>query len=215
MKILFTRFLTLFFDLLYHSMAWGYDFVAAFVSLGRWNSWVRAVKLFLVGDRILELGYGPGHLQLSLSRTYYSVSGLDESRYMAQQARRLLKKKNFESHSLVQGKAANLPYVGDYFSSVISTFPTPFIYDPLCIAEIYRVLISTGKLVILLAAEQPGHSLPEKLTRLLFKITGEAAPEEYLLPDITEVFADAGFQVDLNWHTLPVGKLLILECYKP
>ena len=62
------------FHLLYHQFAWTYDFVAAFVSLGRWQDWVDAVVPFMSG-RVLEIGFGPGHLQELLNRQIFRCSG--------------------------------------------------------------------------------------------------------------------------------------------
>ena len=80
------------FHLLYHQFAWTYDFVAAFVSLGRWQDWVDAVVPFMSG-RVLEIGFGPGHLQELLNKQNFPVFGVDESSQMAQKANKLLGKK--------------------------------------------------------------------------------------------------------------------------
>ena len=57
--------LRIFFQLLYHPFAWAYDLVAGLVSLGRWKSWVLC-GLPLLAGRVLEIGFGPGHLQAAL-----------------------------------------------------------------------------------------------------------------------------------------------------
>ncbi|MEW6241946.1 MAG: class I SAM-dependent methyltransferase, partial [Chloroflexota bacterium] len=57
------RLLRVFYHWLYHPFAWVYDFVAAVVSLGRWNEWIMTVMPLIEGTRILELGHGPGPLQ--------------------------------------------------------------------------------------------------------------------------------------------------------
>ena len=69
MKRLLGWFLRFFFHLLYHQFAWTYDWVAAGVSLGRWNEWVRSILPYMQEGRILELGHGPGHLQAELLKT--------------------------------------------------------------------------------------------------------------------------------------------------
>ncbi len=45
------------FRLLYHEMSWTYDIVSHVVSLGQWGAWRRACLPFIVGPRVLELGY--------------------------------------------------------------------------------------------------------------------------------------------------------------
>src|SRR5829696_5663227 len=82
--------LRIFFYLLYHPFAFTYDLVAATVSLGRWKDWVLSVVPFVEGNRILEIGHGPGHLQrVLLSRNLFTV-GIDESAPMGRLARRNL-----------------------------------------------------------------------------------------------------------------------------
>jgi ubiquinone/menaquinone biosynthesis C-methylase UbiE len=78
--------------LLYHQLAWTYDFVTSVVSLGRWSDWVQSALPYLNG-RVLEFGFGPGHLLPSLSENNLPAFGLDESRQMAHLARHLLLKK--------------------------------------------------------------------------------------------------------------------------
>ena len=73
------RLLRFFFKLLYHQFAFAYDFVAATVSVGRWQDWVSSILPFLAGTRILEIGFGPGHLQRHLLRRGLTVVGIDES----------------------------------------------------------------------------------------------------------------------------------------
>jgi ubiquinone/menaquinone biosynthesis C-methylase UbiE len=75
--------------LLYNQFSWVDDFVAALVSLAQWQDWVQSALTYLNG-RVLELGFGPGHLQLSLYEENILAFGLDASRQMAHQSKRLL-----------------------------------------------------------------------------------------------------------------------------
>ena len=69
---LFSRFinhlLKISFHLLYHQLAWVYDWIAALVSCGLWNTWVVQALPYLEGPLVLELGPGPGHMQAALRR---------------------------------------------------------------------------------------------------------------------------------------------------
>jgi ubiquinone/menaquinone biosynthesis C-methylase UbiE len=171
MRLILFLFRTIFY-LLYHQFAWTYDFVAAAVSLGRWKDWVQSALPYLDG-RILEIGYGPGHLQLSLHEKGLSVFGLDESRQMARQASRRLYKKGFPSN-LSRGYAQHLPFPKNVFDTVVTTFPSEYIFDPQTLMEIRRVLVTGGKLIVVPMAWITGKRIHERLAAWLFRVTGEA-----------------------------------------
>ena len=82
--------LRLFFRLLYHQFAFTYDLVAATVSFNRWKDWVMGVLPFIQGNRVLEIGHGPGHLQRVLRSRGLMAVGLDESAQMGRLAKRNL-----------------------------------------------------------------------------------------------------------------------------
>jgi len=65
-----------------------YDWIADIVSIGRWKTWVYSVIPFLGENMILELGCGPGHLQVAHSSGDASMFGIDSSWQMLKQARR-------------------------------------------------------------------------------------------------------------------------------
>ncbi|MFH2103230.1 MAG: class I SAM-dependent methyltransferase [Chloroflexota bacterium] len=145
------RLLRLSFHLLYHQFAWTYDGVAAIVSLGQWTSWGRSVLPYLVGQRILELGHGPGHLQCSLHEKGFWAIGVDESRQMSRQAARRLRRSGAKGN-LLRGLAQQLPLASASFDCVVSTFPSEYIFHSSTLSEIHRTLVPNGRLVILLGA---------------------------------------------------------------
>jgi ubiquinone/menaquinone biosynthesis C-methylase UbiE len=173
---LLSKSLRFFFYLLYHQLFWTYDWVANIVSLGRWRNWIESVLPFLVGQEILELGHGPGHLQSMLGRVGRKVIGLDSSFFMSRLARRNLLLKSIRYH-LVNGQAQRLPFPANSFSSVAATFPSEYIADSATMLEIYRILSPTGRLVILPFAWITGSSLQDRLARWMFKITYQAPDE--------------------------------------
>ena len=142
--------LGIFFNLLYHPFAWMYDLVAGIVSLGRWRGWVLQARPFLRG-RVLELGFGPGHLQEALEQAGLEAFGLDESRPMARQARRRLRRQKYPVR-LANGYAQGLPFQGNSFDCVAATFPSEYIFEAQTLAEIRRVLRPHGRLVIVPSA---------------------------------------------------------------
>jgi ubiquinone/menaquinone biosynthesis C-methylase UbiE len=190
-KLMLRKLLGIFFDLLYHPFAWTYDFVAAVVSLGRWRGWVLQAQPFLYG-RVLEIGFGPGHLQLALNQAGLQPFGLDESRPMAGQARRRLRRQNYPLR-LTNGYAQNLPFRTDSFDCVAATFPSGYIFEAHTLAEIRRVLCPGGRLVIIPSAWITGQSWLERLAAGLFRLTGQAGPLEPMLAAVKQRIAASGF----------------------
>jgi ubiquinone/menaquinone biosynthesis C-methylase UbiE len=144
----FLSFLRAFFKLLYHQFAWIYDWVASVVSLGDWNLWVNSVLPYIEGPKILEIGFGPGHLLLSLLQKGIPAVGIDESLQMLKLTQRRLKKSGYTSH-LVRGNATILPFSNGSFNQVVMTFPAEFILNQQTLTEIHRILVDGGKAIIL------------------------------------------------------------------
>ena len=185
------RFMRLFYSLLYHSFAFTYDLVAWVVSFGRWKDWVFSVVPHLNGTLILELGHGPGHLQrLLLDRGLVPVA-IDESTQMGFLAKRRLGANQKLSRGLTQA----LPYANETFDSIVSTFPSEYIFDPQTLAEAKRVLRTNGSLVVL-PATFPSNSF----LKWLYKVTGESSTElnDLLLPRFGKPFIEAGFQTEVK-----------------
>lgn len=137
--------LRIFFYLLYHPLAGLYDLVAALVSFGKWQQWVFSVIPYIEGERVLELGHGPGHLQRALQKRGYHTFGLDSSRQMGHLAQRKLGKE----HRLVRGKAQALPFPEEAFSCVVATFPSEYILERSTLEEARRVLKTGGKILVI------------------------------------------------------------------
>src|SRR5436190_21020174 len=83
--------LRLAFHLLYHQLSWSYDLVAWLVSGGQWRAWMRATLPYLVGPRVLEIGFGPGHLLGTMAGVGLRPVGVDLSPQMLGLARRNLR----------------------------------------------------------------------------------------------------------------------------
>ena len=199
--------------LLYHQFAWTYDFVAGIVSLGQWKEWVRTALPYLEG-RILELGFGPGHLQLSLHQRGLTPLGLDESRFMARQAYRRLREQGI-SPGLVRGLVQALPFPDAAFDSVVATFPAEYIFDPCTLEEVRRVLARSGKLVLLPMAWVTGIRPLERFIAWLMRVSGETTGRPGELPAaIKDRFTQGGFEVRNETIELPRSKVLVLVAKK-
>lgn len=210
MTKLIARFMRVFFALLYHPFAFTYDLVAAAVSFGRWKDWTRTVLPYIEGTRVLELGFGPGHLQrILLSRGLFAV-GLDESRQMTGIAKKRLLKNGNTQINLSRGLAQQLPFPEQAFNSIISTFPSEYIFDAKTLAEAHRVLGSRGRFIILPVAWPKS-----RLLAWLYKFTGESPSAiDPIIQRVKPIFADAGFDVRLERLEEKSSLLLIVIATK-
>lgn len=200
------------FHLLYHSFAWAYDWVADLVSLGRWKKWVKTVLLYIRGNLVLELGHGPGHLQRFLLERGLIPFGLDESAPMGRLACRNLHRFGYTQIRLARGLAQAIPFPSAAFETVVATFPSEYIFDPLTLNEVRRVLVPNGRLIVLPTAWPFGNFPSERLLgRLLRFIFQEDAPLQETNSRLRFPFEQAGFNVQveiLKYHSSRVFLLL-------
>ncbi|HEY9151928.1 MAG TPA: class I SAM-dependent methyltransferase [Anaerolineales bacterium] len=211
-----SRFMRFFFRHFYHSFSWTYDSVAAAVSIGRWNDWVQAVVPYIHGRKILEIGPGPGYLQSILHDKGISAIGLDESMQMIHLAKNRLIKADSKIINLVRGLAQTLPFPDAKFDTVISTFPSEYIFDPNTLTHIYRVLNSDGLFIVLPAAWIVGRKIIDRAAAWLFQITGETPKN--IIEVVTERFVhplkEAGFKVESQQVEIRSSIVLILIATK-
>jgi ubiquinone/menaquinone biosynthesis C-methylase UbiE len=202
--------LRIFFKLLYHQFAWTYDWVASIVSLGAWQTWVSSVLLYLQGPRVLEIGFGPGHLQVALCQKGLTVYGLDESRQMLRIARSRQTTLGLSSN-LVRGVAQTLPFAANCLHQIVMTFPAEYILNPSTITEIHRVLVDGGVAIILPLAWITGQKPLERLAAWVNRVTGETPEwnENSLAPLKT-----AGFIVSCEMKKFNTSKILIIRLQK-
>jgi ubiquinone/menaquinone biosynthesis C-methylase UbiE len=209
--MLITRFMRLFYQWLYHPLAFTYDLVAAVVSFGRWNDWVRNVLPFVQGTRVLELGHGPGHLQRALRERGLVAVGLDESVQMGRLAKTRLSRCGYAQSNLSRGLTQALPFAADSFDTLLSTFPSEYIFDMRTLSEAWRVLHNGGRLIVL-----PMAWPRNRLLGWLFHVTGEVPANitEYIRSKLYEPLIAAGFSVEIQTHEVQSGSLLIVVAEK-
>ena len=213
--MLITRFMRFFFHLLYHPFAFTYDLVAATVSLNRWKDWGFSIIPFIEGARVLELGHGPGHLQRILRDRKLIAFGLDESAPMGTLARARLQKSGYANINLTRGLAQDLPFVSSYFDTIVSTFPSEYIFDPRTLAEVRRCLLNGGRLVILPVAWHVGQRMIERFLAWLFHFTGESPRlDEIILEKMRGPFEKTNFQVEIQEIEVKSSLLLIVVATK-
>jgi ubiquinone/menaquinone biosynthesis C-methylase UbiE len=210
------RLMRAFFYLLYQPMAWSYDAVAWLVSWGRWKDWVMSVLPYLEGPRVLELGHGPGHLQVALHQQGLPAFGLDASRQMGQQARKRISKQG-HPYQLSRSYAQKLPFTNESFHQIVATFPTEYIYTQATLAEIWRALKPGGKLIVLPVAWITGKSIIDRGAAALFRVTGQApklAGQPGWEAQWLEPFHRAGFQAEAEMIHQKSWALVIILAQK-
>ena len=181
--------------------------MAALVSCGGWVNSIMAILPYLPGPNVLELGYGPGHLQLALSQAGRKVAGIDISRQMGKITRRRMGREGQE-YRLVNGYAQSLCFPQQTFQQVVATYPSEYIFDPLSLQEIQRVLAPGGQLVILITAWLTGKSICHQLTRLFIPFTKPNSTrnlERMLLP-----FKEAGLTANFIQVECESTRLLLV-----
>ncbi len=199
-------------------MAWTYDAVAWGVSFGQWAAWRRLALTCMTSGPILELAYGTGGLFADMQKLGHLPIGIDLSPYMARLASQRLRQKNLNI-TLNQAQAQSLPFPASSFSTVIATFPTPYIFEPETLAEIYRVLkppsadTPTSRLIIVVAGQLRGPWPLRPFIDWLYKITDQRNfPVNKPLP----IFAQQHFKA--RWETAEhngaQARLLIAEVDK-
>jgi len=222
-----SNFLKVFFYLLYNPFAWVYDYVAALVSVGKWKDWVLVAGRYVYRFPVLELGHGPGHLQIELAKSGERVYGLDASWQMSLQALRKLTRAGFPVH-LVNGKSQALPFFDDTFATIVATFPTEYIVDPNTLKEIWRILKPGGLLVVLPLAWITGKSLLERWAAWLFHLTkqsprkppskSESNDMNYFFDrsgkSLVQRFQENGFLTDVQVVSLSSSELMIILAEK-
>ena len=205
-----------FFRHFYREFAWTYDFVASLVSIGRWDDWIQTVIPFISGERILEIGHGPGHLQNQLINIKQVVVGLDESSQMGRIAKRNLWKAGQSRIKLTRGRGESLPFEVNYFNTVVSTFPTEYIFDINTLKEIHRVLQEDGRFIVLPAAWIVGQKFLDRIAAWLFRITGQVPdfPHTIISQRLKPSFEEAGFNPIFQTIEIKSSVVLIINAGK-
>jgi ubiquinone/menaquinone biosynthesis C-methylase UbiE len=220
--------LRFFFRLLYHQFAFTYDLVAATVSFNRWKNWVVNVIPFMEGNRVLEIGHGPGHLQRILRSRGLLAVGIDESAQMGRLAKRNLAREAssqtqtvsspasqkpaqprnaYAQINLTRGIAQALPFPNKAFDTIVATFPTEYITDPHTLSEVKRCLAAGGRLVVLPVA------LPKNpFLDWLFRVTHQSPVEalDIVKSNLKQPFLTAGFRTELKTIHEKSGILLVV-----
>jgi len=127
-----------------------YRFASTVPFAGQWRVWQRLVLTRIADHDVLELGCGLGDLLADMIEAGYACRAIEHSPQMVEAARETLQhRKVGEKNWVLQGSAQHLPFSAASFDTVVSTFPSEYIYDPDTISEVERVLRPGGRLIVI------------------------------------------------------------------
>lgn len=137
---------------LYSEFAWAYDAVSWLVSLGHWAHWRRTALDYVVGQRILEIGFGTGELLIEMARRGLNGCGIDLSPAMHRITARKMRRRGVQAPR-VRALVQRAPFADGSFDTIVATFPAEYIAHPATLREAARLLRSDtgttgGRLVI-------------------------------------------------------------------
>jgi ubiquinone/menaquinone biosynthesis C-methylase UbiE len=188
---LWHRFVRFAFHHFYNEFAWTYDPVSRVVSRGKWREWQMVALREVHGSRVLEIAFGTGNLLWELVKGGYQCVGIDRSSHMVAITDRKFRRRGRRA-PICRARVEQLPFPDGAFDSLVSTFPDYFILDPVAQAEMARVLVPGGRLVVI----EGGYLLKEDVwSRFLnwaFKIT--VSPRTW--KEARELFKHALFSVE-------------------
>ena len=127
-----------------------YRFASTVPFAGQWRAWQRLVLTRIHGHDVLELGCGLGDLLADMAEAGHACFAVEQSPQMVAAARETLQRRKLDEKAwVIQGSAQHLPFSNASFDTVVSTFPSEYIYDPNTIAEVERVLRPAGRLIVI------------------------------------------------------------------
>ena len=142
------RFRKLIFETLYKNQ-YLYRFASTVPFAGQWRIWQQLALPRIVGHDVLEIGCGLGDLLADMLTAGYHCYAVEQSPQMVVAARDTVKRLGLGTRATVlQGSAQHVPFSDGSFDTVVSTFPSEYIYESDTIAEVERVLRPGGRLIV-------------------------------------------------------------------
>jgi len=133
---------------IYGPLAGLYNLVSLGVSFGQWHRWLKLSFEFIQGERILELGFGPGYLQVAMCQCGLRPFGLELSRDMHELTRSRLTRLHLTSRRVL-GNGMRMPFAAQSFDTIVATFPEQYIAKQETLEECSRILKKGGRLVLI------------------------------------------------------------------
>jgi len=108
--------------------------------------------------------------------------------------------------------AQSLPFAAQTFDTVVSTFPSEFIFDSRTLSEAQRVLRQRGRVVLLPAAWIVGRKTIDRLAAWLFRVTGEAPVNvvDIITERAVRPLERAGFETEIRQIEIDSSVVLVV-----
>lgn len=202
------------FQRFYREFAWTYDVVAWLVSRGLWRHWVLAALPYVHG-RVLELGCGTGYIQHALAAQRFAhVVGLDASPQMLRRTQTRLARSHLQGR-LLHAVAQQLPCASAHFHTVLATFPSEYIVHPYTLAEIHRVLVDSGRLILVDSAQFVNDGPYERMIDIAYRLTLQVPVRSTPVRDTyTSRVESAGFVIQTHWERVGPSQVLVVVATK-
>jgi ubiquinone/menaquinone biosynthesis C-methylase UbiE len=152
----------------------------------------------IASDTVLDVGCGPGLLACAFAARVRSVTGVDVTTAMLQQAGAEQRSRNLPNAHWVQADATCLPYRDDEFSLVTSRLTFHHLVQPLAVLrEMVRICKPDGRVVVVDVSPPPDKVAAfDRMEKLRDPSHTHALP----LEELTALFAAAGLQNPrLDW----------------
>ena len=142
------RWLRFFNAVLYNALAPVYNGLDWLTGGAWWRLVSRALDYVPQGGRVLEIGFGPGKLQVELARRSERCVGLDLAWGMCRYTQRRLRRAGLTAR-ITRGSAFALPYPEGVFDAVVSTFALSGLPEGAAVVgEMARVTRPGGRVVL-------------------------------------------------------------------
>lgn len=154
-----------------------------------WKAWLKRALPHIQGRRVLEVSFGTGYLLMQYAGRF-ETHGVDINARMVAVATRNLEKSGV-SADLKQGNVEELPYVDDYFDTVVSTMAfSGYPNGARALSEMRRVLRPRGTLVLIDVHYPADHNW------LGMRLTGVWRRLGDIVRDIGTLLEDHGFDYE-------------------
>ena len=157
--------------------------------LPMWKTWLKRALPHIQGRRVLEVSFGTGYLLMQYA-SRFETHGVDINARMLAVAKRNLEKRGMCA-DLKQGNVEQLPYLDEYFDTVISTMALSGYPDgERAMSEIRRVLRPGGRLILI------DVNYPADHNRLGMRLSSFWRHLGDIIRDVGKLLEDHGFDYE-------------------